>query len=309
MLSLQDLVGGLHVLNASVGAGANHDLVDLDVLTLFGKMRVFGQMRVADRRLERVEVNHDGALILGVGVGLVLGPRALAAAFEVGLGHFIHGEDAVLGTGLDGHVADAESILHRQGLDALADKFQALVQCARDADLTNQVQNDVLAGDGLVQLTLQLDLDGGGDLEPGHAFRHAGGHIGGADAGGERAHRTVGTGVAVRADDAVARSHDALFGQQCVLNAHAAHVEKVEDIVLVGELAALLGLGRALDVLVGDKVIQHDVDAGVIEHRVEPCFFKFVDGHRGGDIIAEHHIELGVDELARRDGCFPAVGR
>ena len=110
--------------------------------------------------------------------------------------------------------------------------------------MTDQVQDDVLAGDGTLQRAGQLDLDGGGHLEPGHARGHAGGHIGGAHAGGERAHRAVGAGVAVGADDAVARGHDALFGQKRVLHAHSAHVVEVEDVVLVSELAALLGLAR-----------------------------------------------------------------
>ena len=80
MSALQNLVGGLHVLNASVRAGADDDLVDLDVFALFRKVGVLRQVRVADRRLERVRVDDDAALILGVGVGLVLDPRALAAA-------------------------------------------------------------------------------------------------------------------------------------------------------------------------------------------------------------------------------------
>ena len=81
-----------------------------------------------------------------------------------------------------------------------------------------------------------------GHLEPCHAGGHAGGHIGGAHTGGERAQCTVGAGVAVCADDAVARGHDAFFGQQGVLDAHLAHIVEVEDVVLVGKLAALLGL-------------------------------------------------------------------
>ena len=133
-------------------------------------MGVLRQVRVADRRLERVKVDDDAALILGVGVGLVLDPRALAAALQICLGDFIHREDAVLGTGLDGHITDAEAVLHRQGLHTVTDEFQALVQCAGNADLTDQMQNDVLACDRLVQLTLELDLDGGGDLEPAMPF-------------------------------------------------------------------------------------------------------------------------------------------
>ena len=107
--------------------------------------------------------------------------------------------------------------------------------------------------------------------------------------------------VAVGADGAVPRRHDAFFGQEGVLHAHLAHIVEIEDIVLIGKLAALLGLLRALDVLVGDKVIQHDGDVLFVEHAVEPGLFKLVDGNGSGDIIAQHDVELGVDELACLD--------
>ena len=98
-------------------------------------------------------------------------------------------------------------------------------------------------------------------------------------------------------------------GQERVLNAHLANVVEVEDVVLVCELAALLGLGRALDVLVGDKVVEHDVDAGLVKDGIKARLVELIDGHRGRNIVAEHDVEPGVDELARRNGCFPAVGR
>ena len=121
-------------------------------------------------------------------------------------------------------LADAEAIVHRQGLDALADKFHRLLYSAPSTPImTDEVQNDVLAADGFVQLDPSArTLMAEGTLNQAMPCCHAGGHIGGADAGGERAQRTVGTGVAVRADDAVTRrSRLALFGQQRVLNAHA----------------------------------------------------------------------------------------
>ena len=84
--------------------------------------------------------------------------------------------------------------------------------------------------------------------------------------------------MAVRTNDAVACGHDAFFGQQGVLDAHLAHIVEVEDIVFVGELAALLGLGGTLDVLVGHKVVQHDGDVLFVEHAVETGALKLVDG-------------------------------
>ena len=307
MLAFQHLVGGLHILDAAVGAGADDDLVDLDILALLSQVCVLRQVRVADGGLQRGQVDGDGTLVLGIGIGFVLDPGALAAALQVGFGDFVYREDAVFGTSLDGHVADAEAVFHGQALDTLAHELQALVQRAGNADLTDQVQDDVLAGDGTLDGAGQLDLDGGGHLEPGHALGHAGGHIGRANTGGERAHRAVGAGVAVGTDDTVARGYDALFGQERVLDTHLTHIVEVEDVVFVSELAALLGLGGALDVLVGYKVVQHDVDAGAVKHRVKTGLLKLVDSHRGGDVVTQHDVELGVDELARGHGCFSAM--
>ena len=107
--------------------------------------------------------------------------------------------------------------------------------------------------------------------------------------------------MAVGTDDAVTGGHDAFFGQEGVLNAHLTHIVEVEDIIFVGKLAALLGLGCALDVLIGDEVIQHDGNVLLVEHAVKACLLKLVDGDRGGDIVAQHDIELGIDELACLD--------
>ena len=46
VLAFQHLVGGLHILDAAVGAGADDDLVDLDVLALLGQVGVLRQVRV-----------------------------------------------------------------------------------------------------------------------------------------------------------------------------------------------------------------------------------------------------------------------
>ena len=163
------------------------------------------------------------------------------------------------------------------------------------------MQDQVLAGDAGAELALEHELDGRGYLEPCHAGGHAGSHIGGAYAGGEGTQCTIGAGVAVRTDHAVACGHDAFFRQQGVLNAHLAHIVEVEDVVLVGELAALLGLGRALDVLVGNEVVEDDGDVLFVEHAVEARLFELVDSDGGSDVIAQHDVELGVDELACLD--------
>ena len=307
MLAFQHVVSGFHILNAAVGAGTDHYLVNLDVGTFLGKVGVLRQVGVADGRLQGIQIDHHGALIFGIGVGFVFGPGTLAAALQVCFAGFVHREDAVFGTGFNGHVADAQAVLHGQALNALAHKFQALVQRAGNADLADQVQDHVLAAHRGVDGTFQLNLDGGRHLEPCHASCHTGGHIGGANAGGKRAHRTVRAGVAVGTNDAVTGGHNALFGQQGMFNTHLADIIKVEDIVFVGKLTALLGLLGTLDILVGHKVVQHNVHAGFIKYRVEPGFLELIDGNRGGNIVAKHNVQLGIDELPGRYRSFAAM--
>ena len=163
------------------------------------------------------------------------------------------------------------------------------------------MEDEVFAGDAGAKLALEHEPDGGRHLEPCHAGGHARSHVGGANAGGEGTQRTVGAGVAVGTDDAVTGGHDAFFGQEGVFNAHLTDVVEIEDVVFVGELTALLGLGGALDILVGDEVVQHDGDMLFVEHAVKACLLELVDGNGGGDVVAQHEIQLCVDELACLD--------
>ena len=298
------LTEGNRILEAAIGAAADDHLVDFDVLALAGGVGVLGQVGVADGGFQLVQIDLNGLFVLGIRVGLKEHRLTLAAALEVAAGHIVHREDAVLGTGFDGHVADAQAVVHRQAGNARAGELHGFVQRTVHTDHADDVQDQVLAGDAGAELALEHELDGRGHLEPCHAGGHAGSHIGGADTGGEGTQCTIGAGVAVRTDHAVACGHDAFFRQQSVLNAHLAHIVEVKDIVFVGELAALLGLGGALDVLVGHKVVQHDGNVLFVEHTVKTGLFKLVDGNRGGDVVAQYDVQLCIDELASLDLVF-----
>ena len=108
--------------------------------------------------------------------------------------------------------------------------------------------------------------------------------------------------MAVRANDAVACGHKAFFGQQRVLDAHFPHIVEIQDIVFVRKHAALPGLLCGLDVLIGDEMVHHQADLCFVEYGVKARLFKFVDGHGAGDVVAQHHIQLCHDELARYNG-------
>ena len=151
--------------------------------------------------------------------------------------------------------------------------------------------------------------DGRGHLKPGLARGHTGGHIRAANTGGEGAQSTVGAGVAVGTDDAVTGGNDPLLRQEGVLNAHLAHVVKVADAVVAGKFPAGLALLGGLDVLVGHKVVQNDDHLVLVVDPFESGLSEFVHRHRGGDVVAQDDVQLGLDQLPGGNLPQPGVGR
>ena len=84
--------------------------------------------------------------------------------------------------------------------------------------------------------------------------------------------------MAVRTDDKVASAHNALLRQQRVLNAHAAYLVIVRDALLAGEVAHLLGLLGAFDVLVRDVMVGHQGDLRGVENLLNADFLEILDG-------------------------------
>ena len=105
--------------------------------------------------------------------------------------------------------------------------------------------------------------------------------------------------MGIRADDDLAGGGQALFRQQGVLNAHLSHVIKMGDGVPLRKLPAGGAQLGGLDILTGGGVIQHNGDPVPVKHSGQPRLFEFRDGHRGGDVVAQHQIQLSLHELAR----------
>ena len=114
--------------------------------------------------------------------------------------------------------------------------------------------------------------------------------------------------MGVGADDAVAGGHNALLGQQGMLDAHLAHIVEVADAVSAGKLPALLALLGGLDVLIGDKMVQHDGDLILIENALKAGLLELVDRHGSGDVVAQDDIQLCLDQLAGGHSLQPRMG-
>ena len=95
--------------------------------------------------------------------------------FEAGA---VNGEYAVLRAGLDGHVCDRETVVHRKGGDAGAGEFERLVSRSVNADHPDKVQDEVLAAHMATERSVQRNPDGLGNAEPSHPGSHAARHVG-----------------------------------------------------------------------------------------------------------------------------------
>ena len=115
--------------------------------------------------------------------------------------------------------------------------------------------------------------------------------------------------MAVGADNHVARSDDALFGKQRVLNAHAAHVEEVHNVVLACEIAALLALLGALDVFVRGEVVHNKGNLRAVEHLVHVGLLQLANSYRSGDVVGKREVDVRLDQLAGHYGIEPGVRR
>ena len=107
--------------------------------------------------------------------------------------------------------------------------------------------------------------------------------------------------MGIRADDEVSGYHGAGLGQQRVLDAGATLLPVVGDSLLAGEIAHLLGLLGALDILVRRVVVGHQADAVAVEHALRSQLAEHVDGDGGGDVVRKDYVEVAFDQLARAD--------
>ena len=109
--------------------------------------------------------------------------------------------------------------------------------------------------------------------------------------------------------EGIARADKTLFGQEGVFDAHSADVEEVFHAVLVRKAAHRLDLFRRLDVLVRGEVVHDHADFRRAFYAGKARLFKFFDCDGRGDVVAEHHVQLRIDELTRLHAFEPRMVR
>ena len=127
-------------------------------------------------------------------------------------------DDAVFGACLYGHVAHGEAIGHGERPDRFPGELHGLVQGSVHTDLSDDVQNKILAAHPGAHFTVDDKLYGPGNLEPGFPADHGSGKVCTTPAHGEGTKGTVSTSVAVGTNDEVTRQDQPLLRQESVLH-------------------------------------------------------------------------------------------
>ena len=141
LAALEDLRGGAQVVDAAVGAGADDDLVDLDVICTSSMVWVFsgrcGKATVGSQRGQR-SMSMTALVLARPGrprydrtCALARGPcRYAAVTSSTGKMPFLAPASMAM-------LADAQAVVHGQVFDALAGELHGLVQRAVHADLAD----------------------------------------------------------------------------------------------------------------------------------------------------------------------------
>src|SRR5262249_12898111 len=151
--------------------------------------------------------------------------------FQIGKRRIVGRDHARARAALDTHVAHCHAAVHRQAANGTARVFDDVSLAAADTDLADDAQDDVLGGDTERQVAIDAHFHGLRLLLRQRLRRQHVLDLACANAERQRAHRTVGAGVAVTAYDGHARlrqaqlrtddMHDSLERAEAVFEANA----------------------------------------------------------------------------------------
>ena len=298
LAALDDGCAQAQVLQAAVVAGAEEGLVDLNAGAVGDRCDVVDKVGLRDDGYDGREVDVIDLLELCVGVTAEAG-RGLPAAVcrEVVQSDLVDLHQGGLGARLDAEVADGDAVAHGERGHAGAGEFHGVVVGAVGPDLSDDGQDQVAGGRPVPQLPAEVEAEGLRDQDPGLAGHHAVEIIRTSDAGAEGPEGTVGTGVAVRAEDQLAGNHVVL--DHDLVTYAGALIEG--DAVLLGEIAHFFLRGSGLGAVAGDVVVYDPDELGDVGDARVLEVVVHIDGQMRGAVVAHEVVELdGVDIIRVR---------
>src|SRR6266487_833827 len=292
----QDTCGDGEIVQATIGAGPQEDLVDMDVFNFLDRDDVIhiGRARDQRRELRRVDLHH--ALVAWI-VWREHRIFALSAPMQPGARRLIGRDETSFAAHLDRHVAEGEALADRETFDQVAGIFERAVVCAIDADAAFHFEGQIFGIDARLQIAGQAHIDGRRHAEPAPPSCVGNADIGRAHAGAERSERAVSTAMTVGSYDDVA-GHDVAH-----LRHHLVADPLLQDIdvLLLGKRAYIAMQGRGGDGRGGDDMIKDDMCALRVEHaptRLRRQLTKRLNRQWRGRVVTHHAINLHNHGLA-----------
>ena len=102
--------------------------------------------------------------------------------FQISNRLFVNRENTVFTAGFNSHVSYGETVIHRHSSNAFSDKFHRLIKGAVNADLADDMQDQIFAGHTGFKLAGKINFDGGRHFKPCFTRCHTNCHIGRTDA-------------------------------------------------------------------------------------------------------------------------------
>ena len=134
------------------------------------------------------------------------------ATGEIFFDFFVGGDDSVLATGFNGHVAEGHPLFHAAILDGLSGELHGSIGGAVYADVSDYLEDHIFGHYTLVELAVEDESHCGRYAQPELAGTHDECGLGVADSGGELSHSAVSAGVGVGAEQDLTGYGVALLG-------------------------------------------------------------------------------------------------
>ena len=194
-----------------IRAGTDADLIHLDRANGIHGLHIVRAVRAGNHRHEGGEIHSNFLVIDGVRIRSERNPVLLAVLrLQESARHFIGGEDGGCRAEFRAHVRDGSTFRHRQRGDAFAGILHDLAHASLHGEDLEHLQDDVLCRNPGGEAACQVDAQ---HLRHGNVIRTAAhGHSHVKPAGAHRQHADAAArgGVAVGADERLARNAEAL---------------------------------------------------------------------------------------------------